>query len=208
MNENGHLFADFCQENELVIGGTLFRHRSTHKYTWKSPDGITRNQIDHITINRKWAASLKDVRTKRGADVGSDHILLIAKIKLSLRAKRRKVERRRLDTGRLKDEKVREDFALKIFNRFEVLMDKEVEGVDDFWMEYRDAVRETGEEVVGFRKTEKKEWISEESWGKIEERKEIKKEIIKENIGAEEKERWKRQYGEKDKEVKASVRRD
>ena len=61
MNENGHLFSDFCMENDLVIGGTLFQHRDIHKYTWESPDHRTRNQIDHVAVSRKWVGSLQDV---------------------------------------------------------------------------------------------------------------------------------------------------
>ena len=38
MNENRLLFADFCTLNELIIGGTLFPHKPTHKATWISPD--------------------------------------------------------------------------------------------------------------------------------------------------------------------------
>ena len=37
--------------NELVITGILFPHKNMHKATWVSPDGITRNQIDHVLIN-------------------------------------------------------------------------------------------------------------------------------------------------------------
>jgi hypothetical protein len=37
MNENGLLFSDFCMENELVIGGTIFPHRDIRKYNWESP---------------------------------------------------------------------------------------------------------------------------------------------------------------------------
>ena len=64
MNENGLLFSDFCMENELVIGGKIFPHKDIHKYTWESPDLRTRNQIDHIAINRKWIGSVQDVRMK------------------------------------------------------------------------------------------------------------------------------------------------
>ena len=71
-NENGEMFAEFCAFNDLVIGGTLFPHKSIHKTTWTSPDGKTQNQIDHITIGRKWRRSLHDVRVKRGADAASD----------------------------------------------------------------------------------------------------------------------------------------
>jgi hypothetical protein len=30
-NENGELFTDFCLENEIVIGGSIFKHKNIHK---------------------------------------------------------------------------------------------------------------------------------------------------------------------------------
>ena len=53
MNENGVLFADFRAFSELVIGGSLFPHKPTHKATWVSAYLKTGNQIDHISIKRK-----------------------------------------------------------------------------------------------------------------------------------------------------------
>lgn len=84
MNENGELFADLCANNDLVIGGSIFPHKRIHKATWRSPDYITENQIDHFCIARKFRRSLHDVRAMRGADVGSDHHLLVATLKLKL----------------------------------------------------------------------------------------------------------------------------
>ena len=191
-----------------MIGGTLFNHRDIHKYTWESPDSNTRNQIDHVAVSRKWIGSLKDVRMKRGADINSNHVLVLAKVRLSLRAKRKEVGRRKLDVGRLKEERVQEEFKLTIFNRFEVLKDKELESIDEYWMEYRDAMKETGEEVLGFKKRVRKEWISGESWARKGERKDLKREINRENIEVTVRDGWKQQYREKDREVKASVRRD
>ena len=85
MNENGELLTDFCAVNELVIGGKLFPHKECHKVTWVSPDRKTQNQIDHIAISHRWKSSLQDVRVKRGADVGSDHHLVVEKIKIRRR---------------------------------------------------------------------------------------------------------------------------
>ena len=102
-NENGERLINFCGENGMVIGGTLFQHKKIHKMTWKSPDGRTENQIDHILINNKWRNSLQDVRVKRGADIGSDHYLLVGKIKLKLRKARiGQIRKLHFDTQKLK----------------------------------------------------------------------------------------------------------
>ena len=45
---------------------------------WTSPDGQTRNQIDYMLIQNRW-------KTKPGADVDTDHMLLWGKIKWKLR---------------------------------------------------------------------------------------------------------------------------
>ena len=85
MNENGELFADFCTFNDLVIGGSVFPHKTIHKATRVSPDGKTENQIDHITISRKWRRNLLDTRVKREEDVASDHHLLLGTVRIKLK---------------------------------------------------------------------------------------------------------------------------
>ena len=84
MNQNGFLFTEFCQTQNLVIGGSIFPHKGIRKLMWTSPNGVIRNQIDHITIDRRFRRSLKDVKVRRGADVGSDHELVVANIQLRL----------------------------------------------------------------------------------------------------------------------------
>lgn len=75
-NDNGERLCEICDRNELMITGTLFPHKMIHKATWTSPDGLTRNQIDHILISRKFRNSVKNTRVYRSADIGSDHFLL------------------------------------------------------------------------------------------------------------------------------------
>lgn len=55
MKENGEQCTCFCPFSN-------FSHKTIHNTTWMiSPDGRTQsNQIDHITIARKWRTSLKD----------------------------------------------------------------------------------------------------------------------------------------------------
>jgi hypothetical protein len=58
----------------------MLPHQNIHKYTWTSPDGQTRNQIDHIFTDRKWHSSILDVQSFRGADCDTDHNLVVAKL--------------------------------------------------------------------------------------------------------------------------------
>ena len=51
MNDSGERLCDFCSANGFVITGTIFPHKDIHKLTWRSPDGRTVNQIDHVLVN-------------------------------------------------------------------------------------------------------------------------------------------------------------
>jgi hypothetical protein len=45
--DNGVRLVNFTTFKNLRVKSTLFPHRNIHKYSWKSPDGKTHNQIDH-----------------------------------------------------------------------------------------------------------------------------------------------------------------
>lgn len=179
MNENGELFADFCASNELVIGGTLFPHRRCHKATWISPDHRTENQIDHVAIRQRWRTSLQDVRVKRGADIGSDHHLVAVKLKMKLSSKKKQQSPRiKFDVKKLQSQATKEVFQITLKNRFEVLQTTEEEDtVENIWNTLKQATVGTCEEVLGRPSPNRKPWITDETWQKVEERKKLKQEV-------------------------------
>ena len=59
--DNGVRLVNFAMSKNLVVKSTMFPHRNIHKYTSTSPDGKTHNQIDHISIDRRWQSSVLDV---------------------------------------------------------------------------------------------------------------------------------------------------
>ena len=70
---------EFCQEKALAIANTLFQKHERRLYTWTSPDGQYRNQIDYILCSQRWRSSIQSAKTRQGVDHGSDHKLLTAK---------------------------------------------------------------------------------------------------------------------------------
>ena len=84
-NEAGQRPIEFCQENALIIANTLFQQHKRRLYTWTSPDGQHRSQIDYILCSQRWRRSTQSTKTRPGADCGSDHELLIAKFRLKLK---------------------------------------------------------------------------------------------------------------------------
>ena len=166
MNENGELFADFCGLNNLVIAGTIFQHRNIHKNTWLSPDRKTANQIDHITINKKWRGSMQNTKVYRGADVASDHYLVISTIRLKLRRVTKPSPGRKLAVDHLKDEATKNAFCINLQNRFETLANTHRQeretgiDVEELWCTIRDAFTQTGEETLSYTRHKRKEWIS------------------------------------------------
>ena len=57
-NEAGQRLIEFCQENALFIANTLFQQHKRRLYTWTSPDGQHRNQIDYILCSQRWRSSI------------------------------------------------------------------------------------------------------------------------------------------------------
>lgn len=49
-NDNGLRIIYFATSRSMVVSSTTFPHKNIHKYTWKSPDGRTLNQIDLVLI--------------------------------------------------------------------------------------------------------------------------------------------------------------
>ncbi|ELR51968.1 hypothetical protein M91_00245, partial [Bos mutus] len=84
-NEAGQRLIEFCRDDALVIANTIFQQPKRRLYTWTSPDGQHRNQIDYIFCSQRWRSSIQSAKTRLGADYGLDHELLIAKFRLKLK---------------------------------------------------------------------------------------------------------------------------
>ena len=69
-NEAGQRLIEFYHKNALVIANTLFQQHKRRLYTWTSPDGKHRNQIDYILWSQRWRRSIQLAKRRPGADCG------------------------------------------------------------------------------------------------------------------------------------------
>ena len=65
----------------MIIGSTLHPHKDIHKITWRSPDGVTFHQTDHLLIDRTHKSKLNDVRSYRGSNIDFDHYLVTVRLR-------------------------------------------------------------------------------------------------------------------------------
>ena len=122
----------------MVIANTLFQQHKRRLYTWTSPDGEHRNQIDYILCSERWRSSIQSTKTRPGADCGSDHELLIVKFILILKKVGKTTRPFRYDLNQIPY-----DYTVEVRNRFKGL-DLIDRVADELWNEVRDIVQETG----------------------------------------------------------------
>ena len=127
-------------------------------YTWTSPDGQHRNQIDYIVCSQRWRSSIQSTKTRPGADCGSDHELLITKFRLKLKKVGKTTRSFRYDLNQIPY-----DYTVEVRNRFKGL-DLIARVPDELWNEVRDIVQETVIKTIFMeKKCKKAKWLSGEA---------------------------------------------
>ncbi|GFS11485.1 craniofacial development protein 2 [Elysia marginata] len=120
-NERGLRLLEFAKSHSLTLVNTLHPHKRSRTITWHAPNGEVHNQIDYILAPQWYKSSINKAmtRTYPGADIGSDHDLVLATFKLKLNSKRKaKSPRLHFDLEKLKDPNISETFRAQIGGKF------------------------------------------------------------------------------------------
>jgi len=78
-NNRRQRLIDFCKENELIITNTFFQQHPRRQYTWVKPGDTVRHQIECIMVKKKYNIHVKQLKTYPGADICSDHNVVVVK---------------------------------------------------------------------------------------------------------------------------------
>ncbi|XP_030760432.1 craniofacial development protein 2-like [Sitophilus oryzae] len=125
-NERGDRPLQFCQGEGMKITNTAFQLHSRRLYAWKSPvdrpDNVIRNQIDFILINQRFSSTIKGASTYPGADVPSDHVLLVAVMKIALSSQRKPTTQRRMALEGMRDPIVKSEMSDEINTQIQAII--------------------------------------------------------------------------------------
>ena len=128
-NRNGKEMLDLLEESDLKAINTCFQKKKGKLWTFQYPNGA-RSQLDYICINKKWQYSARDCSAFNSfISVGSDHRIVTAKLRLSLRAPKSKTKRvDKYDWNKFRvDSDLQQSYAVEVHNQFSILCSMEEE---------------------------------------------------------------------------------
>ena len=119
-NENGGRLLQFCNENNLVVSNSWFQHKRIHQFTWECRGRGLKSIIDYFLVRKEHMKRVRDVKVVRGAEVGSDHYLVLMKIQLRLVERKeatRNVRKERIKVEKLKSVEIRRAYQIGMARR-------------------------------------------------------------------------------------------
>ena len=156
-NDRGDRLLQFAKLNNLYITNTKFKHKPSRKWTWESPDGNTKNMIDMILVNNRWKSSVNGCRSFPGADISSDHNLVICNFKLYLKKiSGRQNIKRKFDMEKLKGNSGAYRMTIEnLTANWESDCD-----VNKALKRVNEIIKEAAEKDIGFMRRRNKPWIT------------------------------------------------
>ena len=166
-NENGLRLINFAASRNMVIKSTYFMHKRIYQETWKHPDKITRNQIDHVIIDGRHFSDILNIKARRGANADSDHFLvqikLRARVSLANNGNRQKLKR--IDVEKLKNAESAAKFTRKLrtdLDNIVGLADPST-NVNEKWKLTATTTQDTAADILGYvRPRRNQHWFDDE----------------------------------------------
>ena len=115
-NHRGQMLVNFLEQQDLFLMNSFFKKSPNRKWTWKSPDGRTANEIDYILTDKR--RIFRDVTVLNRCDTGSDHRLVRSTLDINYKLERSRLLRAQLRPSQIEDP---EGFQLELQNRFSML---------------------------------------------------------------------------------------
>jgi hypothetical protein len=135
--------------------------------------------IDFIVINRRWKNCILDSRSFPSADAGSDHQLVMCKMRLKLKSSNRSkpsgYKARKHDLSKLKDQTVLSMYQLELSDKLVSSTADINQTLDQAAEAYSSIIKAAADNILGFTRSRKKPWISNNTLDIVDKRREVKR---------------------------------
>ncbi|XP_063686094.1 uncharacterized protein LOC134819873 [Bolinopsis microptera] len=159
-NRNGELLRDTALECNLEITNTRFRKKRGKMWTHLSDGTLNKSQLDFILVRKKWRKSVKNTEVYSFfSTLGTDHRLVLSKIKLSLRRAKKLPKKTWYNWGALKsDEDLQKRYAVEVKNRYSALCEQTDESeVTELYGHFVDAIADTNKAILPKREKKRRD---------------------------------------------------
>ena len=146
----------------MVVTNTWFKNHPRRLYTWRSPGDLTKNQSDYILTSKRFRNSILNCKTYPQADCNTDHILLVATLRLKLKTCTKPKITLRKDYSIYKQKEIIKNIPTKTETallRQQVLDNNDV---NECYKLLKQVTTIAEEEVPLFPKKEQESWITPE----------------------------------------------
>jgi len=157
-NDRGERLLEFATRNNFFVCNTRFQQKESRKWTWMAPDGKHTNMIDLVLIDRRWKSSIRNCRTYQGADISSDHSLVLCKLLVRLRGSQVKTAPRpQNNTEALNRPDIRQAFADELGRRLDEQLGDEIKDLDERVSKLNTAIQEAMKATIPAEKKQHKD---------------------------------------------------
>ncbi|XP_039290252.1 craniofacial development protein 2-like [Nilaparvata lugens] len=208
LNDNGERIIDFCLENNLMIGNTFYNHKKIHQITYSALGRQAESVIDYMVYTRNTNYAVCDVKVIRGAELATDHKLLVLDTNFSIPKARKTKAYVKVKVEELRKPGVRDEFSRKMEEEL-TWQNEELErkGIEDIWNALKTTIKRVAEQACGSRQIKgqgkkRTKWWNDEVKIMVRYKKEAWKRYLQTRT-----EEDRRAYVEKRNQVKETVRR-
>ena len=147
----------------------MFQHKWIHQASWYPPNAKAQPSLkDYILVRQRMRSFILDTRVYRGADINSDHRLVVTSIVLKLNRPKKKSMKSKFNVGLLAHDDVQSAFMESIQDRF----NRRCTNVDvnGRYSEMKEAILEAAEEHLKSGRKVQKSSLSNDTLKIIEEK--------------------------------------
>ena len=175
LNEAGRELLTFLSMNEATVCNTWHQKKDIHKATWQHPMTKKWHCIDYAVVKQSFRRICRDVAVVRGAECGTDHLMLRLKLQVLVKGGSHKPQRGdnavgRFDVTKLCGPNVDNRGELTERALFQESVGKKVKeswnsggSIEEKWKSIKSALCESAELVLGRVKRGNPDWFQESS---------------------------------------------